>query len=264
MISFELRSKRVRPAKCPERREPNKICMSMFLALVCATCLFPSVRVFAQAAPGPLPPAQPVPPSEQMPAPPPRKQRPAIEPRKTLAGYWRLNADESDDPRKKLEDARRPSGGIGGGGRPTGGGFPFPGSGCNGPFGGCGGGGMGGQGGETDERTQDMVRSAYSLNIVLKDPEIDLTDDQGRKLAFYTDGRKIQKSKDDSAQQISAHWNGSQLASDEKSPQGRKMSRTLELSSDGTQLYETWHIENNRSNSTVIIHYVYDADTEYH
>jgi hypothetical protein len=40
------------------------------------------------------------------------------------------------------------------------------------------------------------------------------------------------------------------------------MSRTLELSSDGRQFYETWHIENGRSGSVIIIRYVYDAATE--
>ena len=63
--------------------------------------------------------------------------------------------------------------------------------------------------------------------------------------------------------QISAHWNGSQLVTDEKGPQGRKMSRTLELSSDGRQFYETWHIENGRSGSPLVIRYVYDAAMEY-
>lgn len=109
---------------------------------------------------------------------------------------------------------------------------------------------------------QDMVRAADSLTIVLKDPEVDVTSDQGRKLIFYTDGRKIQKSKDDTAQEISARWNGSQLVSDEKSPRGEKMSRTFELSSDGRQLSETWRIETSRSDSPLVIRYVYDAASQ--
>jgi hypothetical protein len=62
--------------------------------------------------------------------------------------------------------------------------------------------------------------------------------------------------------QVPAHWNGSQLVTDEKGPQGRKMSRTLELSSDGKQLFETWHIENGKSGSVIVIRYVYDAANE--
>ena len=121
---------------------------------------------------------------------------------------------------------------------------------------------MGGEDDDNSERLQDLVRPAPSQDIALKDAEVDSSDDRGGRLVFYTDGRKIQKSKDDSLQQISAHWNGSQLVTDERGPQGKRMSRTLELSSDGRQFYETWHIENGRSGSTIVIRYVYDAETQ--
>jgi len=239
-----------------------------YVAILCGLCLFPSGRLFAQAPAGPLPPSHPLPPPP--PAPPPKK-RPQVDPRKTLAGFWKLNADQSDDPQKKLEEARQtkagsgggPGGGSGGGGR-VGIGFPYPGSGGggNGPYGG-GGRGMGGDTSETTEHMRELVRPDFSQTIELKDTEVDSFNDHANKLVFYTDGRKIQKSKDDSLQQISAHWNGSQLVTDEKGPQGRKMSRTLELSSDGRQFYETWHIENGRSGSPLVIRYVYDAALEY-
>jgi hypothetical protein len=151
---------------------------------------------------------------------------------------------------------------MGGGGGRVGVGFPYPGGGGgNGPYGG-GGRGMGGEDTDNSERMQDLVRPAYSQTIALKDAEVDATNDQGSKLAFFTDGRKIQKSKDDSLQQISAHWNGAQLVTDERGPQGKKMSRTLELSPDGRQFYETWHIENGRSGPAIVIRYVYDAATQ--
>ena len=38
-----------------------------------------------------------------------------------------------------------------------------------------------------------------------------MTDDQYRKLVFYTDGRQLQKPKDDSYQEIAAHWDGTKL-----------------------------------------------------
>ena len=122
---------------------------------------------------------------------------------------------------------------------------------------------MGGDSGETTEEMGQVVRADLSQTIELKDAEVDSTDDHANKLVLYTDGRKIQKSKDNSLKQISAHWNGSQLVTDEKGPQGRKMGRTLELSSDGRQFYETWHIENGRSGSPLVIRYVYDAALEY-
>jgi hypothetical protein len=233
------------------------------VAIFCSVCLFPSGRLFAQAPPGPLPPSQPLPPPR--PAPPPKKL-PEVDARKTLAGFWKLNADQSDDPQRKLEEARQTRAGSGGGsGGGTGGGrvgigFPYPGSGGggNGPYGG-GSGGMGGDVSETTERMRELVRPAYSQTIALKDAEVDATDDRDTRLIFFTDGRKIQKSKEGSLQQIPAHWNGTQLVTDEKGPQGRKMGRTLELSSDGRQFYETWHIENGRSGSAIVIRYVYDA-----
>jgi hypothetical protein len=205
----------------------------------------------------PLPPPKPA---------PPLKKRPEVDPRKTLAGFWKLNTDQSDDPQKQLDEARQTnagsSGGPGVGNGRVGIGFPTPGSGGNGPYGGSGR-GMGGQDTETSERIRELVRPDYSQNIGLKDAEVDATNDRGDKLVYYTDGRKIQKSKDDSFRAVSAHWDGSRLVTDEKGPQGRKMTRTLELSPDGKQFYETWHIENGRSRSVIVIRYVYDAATEY-
>jgi hypothetical protein len=191
-----------------------------------------------------------------------------LESRKTLAGYWKLNTTDSDDPAKKLEEARQTKAdsgkgpGGGGGGGTVGVGFPpFPGGGGTGPNGG-GGRRMGGEDNGTSERIQEMVRPDYSQSITLKDPEVDVTDDGGRKLVYYTDGRKIQKSKDDSFKAVLAHWEGMQLITEEKGPQGRKMTRTLELSADGKHFYETWNIENGKS-GPVIIRYVYDSASEY-
>ena len=122
---------------------------------------------------------------------------------------------------------------------------------------------MGDGGSETTEEMRQLIRPDLSQTLELKDAEVDETNDQGNKLVCYTDGRKIQKSKDDSLKQVSAHWDGAQLVTDEKGPRGRKMSRTFELSPDGRQIYETWHIENGRSGSTIVIRYVFDAASEY-
>jgi hypothetical protein len=104
-----------------------------------------------------------------------------------------------------------------------------------------------------------LIHPAESLMVDLKNPEIDVTEDQSRKLILYTDGRQLQKSTDDNHQEIAAHWSGSQLVSDEKSPLGGKMSRTFELSSDGRRFYETLHIDNGRSKTPIVIRYAYDA-----
>ncbi len=100
-----------------------------------------------------------------------------------------------------------------------------------------------------------------SLVIDLKNPEIDVTDDQFRKLLLYTDGRQLPKATDDRREEVAAHWEGSRLVSDEKSPLGGKMSRVFELSPDGRQLDETLRIDSGRSGRPLTIRYVYDAAT---
>src|ERR1700692_2525874 len=111
-----------------------------WIAVLCGICVFSAGRLSAQAPPGPLPPSHPLPPP---PPAPPAKKKPQAESRKTLAGFWKLNADESDDPQRKLEEARQTRAGSGGGpgGGPGGGsgggprvgiGFPYPGSGGGG------------------------------------------------------------------------------------------------------------------------------------
>jgi hypothetical protein len=212
--------------------------------------------ICAQAPAGPLPAAQPQ--SSQPSAASTQNQQPRAEIRTSIFGQWKLNPDESDDPRKKMQDANtnRGSGSRGGSGVSIAG-FPIGGHGGSG----------GSRGGESDEdrlRTQSAIAPANALTLGQKDPknpEVDLTEDQNRKLVLYTDGRKIQKpdAKDDSPQEIAAHWDGSRLVTDEKGPHGGKMNRTFELSYDGTQLFETIRLMTGRSNTPLDIRYVYDA-----
>lgn len=246
-----------------------------FLGLLIAALLTGPKRLNAQAAPGPIVPAQSQQQSSaQPPQPVAKPKQPQVPPRTTLAGAWRLNRDESDDPRQRVRAAEGggniggyPGGGYPGGGYP-GGGYPgggYPGGGYPGggyprrnPGGGYPGGGAG-QDIEDNPKMQPLIHPSASLNIDLKAAEIDVTDDQFRKLSLYTDGRQLQKSADSTNEEVAAHWDGSQLVSDEKSPLGGKMSRTFELSQDGRQLYETLHIDNGRSRTPLVIRYVYDV-----
>lgn len=204
----------------------------------------------AQAPPGPLPAAQPQPaptiaakPQDQPPEPPPRT---------TILGAWKLNRDESDDAQKKMQSARgsnRGHGGGYGGGPRMGGSYPG------------GHRGYGGREAESHEERQKMRELFDPANVIvlsMTGAEVDLTDDQNRKRAFITDGRKLKKSKDESYQEIAAKWDGNRLVTDEKSPQGHKMSRTLELSYDGRQLHETLDMTAGRSDTPIVIRYVYD------
>jgi hypothetical protein len=112
---------------------------------------------------------------------------------------------------------------------------------------------------EDNPKLQPMIRPAQLLTVDLKDSEIDVTGDRLYELTLFTDRRQLpKKSTDDSHEQVLAHWNGSQLVSDEKSPLGGKMSRTFELSQDGRKLLETVHVDN-RHYPALILHYVYDA-----
>jgi hypothetical protein len=172
-------------------------------------------------------------------------------PRTTILGAWKFNPDDSDDPSKRRQDSGESNGGYGGRGR-MGGTWP-----------GGGGGGYGGRRGgeESDEqrrKMRELFAPARSISITMTGAEVDLVDDRDRKRAFMTDGRKLLKPKDDNYQEIAAKFDGNRLVTDEKDPRGNKMSRTFELSNDGRQLYETLHMTTGRSNSPLVIRYVYD------
>jgi hypothetical protein len=242
----------------------------------------------AQETPGPLP----APPPQLEPLEPAAPTRSSdssasskpMAPRTSIAGAWKLNTDDSDDGRKKVEQARAKGGGSGGNGgngnpRMGGGGNPYPGQGGGNPYPGQGGGGNGGGGrrvgsnqpGDMDAGTmRDLTDPPETLSIVQKDPkgvEVDLTDDRTRKVAFFTDGRKIEKSSDDTYQEIAAKWDGRSLVTDEKTVRGSKFSRTFDLAPNGLQLYETVRIDAGayggaKSAPQVYIQYVYDAEQE--
>jgi hypothetical protein len=252
-----------------------------FLAVIILSCIAIPARLMGQAAAGPLS----VPPQTKAPHAQPviKPKPPEVTPRTTLDGAWKLNNDESDDPRTKIQDSRGTKAGSdpggGGSGRYPGGSYPggggYPGGGYPGggyPGGGYPGGGYPGGGGgngrgnsgrdtETDERLEQLVRPSRSLSFAIKsaDAEVEVTDEHYNKLALFTDGRKLQKPKEDSYQEIAAHWEGTRLVTDEKTPQGSKMSRTFELSVDGRQFFETLHIDRGKSKGLLTIRYVYDV-----
>ncbi len=199
----------------------------LFLVTLSAPC------VRAQAPPGPLPQAAPkdTPGSSHANTPPSNVPR-----TKNLAGTWRLDVDDSDDPSKKLQQA------PGGGGR-----------------GGYGGRGTGG--GESDSDRQKMqlfLQPAQQLTVSQKDPEIDVTDDDDRKFAFYTDNRKIEKSKDPNHQGFLAKWDEFRLVAEGKDPHGNKYARSYEVLEGNQQLRETLFLKIGRNNTEISIHYLYD------
>jgi hypothetical protein len=215
--------------------------------------LFMPAAIHAQAPPGPLAGAPPQPAST--PAAKPQEPVPLPPPRTTILGAWKLNRDESDDPRQQTQDSQGSNGGRGGGY-----GGPRIGVGLPGSGGGMGNGGRRGGGDNDDQRQKmhELTTPPSTMAMSMTGAEVDLVDDQNRKRAFMTDGRKLEKSKDTNYQEIAAKWDGNRLVSDEKDPHGNKMSRTFELSEDGRQLYETLHITSGRSNTPVTYRFVYD------
>jgi hypothetical protein len=221
--------------------------------------------VWGQAPAGPMPPAEPKAPSKSS-VEKKGSQSPQSQVKQTLSGTWKLNRDQSDDAHKKMQEARGGNGGGGRGGQ-TGGGriggtWPFPGGGGGGPYGGRRGGAGGGEGDEDRKQMQELFNPADSLAIVRKDVEVDLTDDQNRKRVFYTDGRKLQKSKDEKYQELAARWEGDRLVAGQNGSRGGKITRSFEVAPEGQQLYETVRVDNRRSGSPVVIRYVYDVIRE--
>jgi YD repeat-containing protein len=205
---------------------------------------------YAQAPAGPMPATTPqsAPPSAAK----LQEQIPQQKPRTVILGGWKLNRDESDDPRKKMQDSRSSNGGGGGGyGGGMGGGYP------GGRRGGYGGGGE--ESDQERQKMQELFTPANAITLSMTGAEVDLMDDRNRKRAFITDGRKLQKSKDANYQEIAAKWDGHRLVTEERDPRGNKMSRTFELSYDGMQLYVTLHMTVGRNNTPLVIRYVYDS-----
>ena len=160
-------------------------------------------------------------------------------PRHELWGNWTLNPKRSDDTTAKLQKAR------GSGGGSMWGGFP--------------------RGRGTDRETpqdrnpaDDIIYPQNSFALAHKDAEIDLLDDQGRKRVYFTDNRKLQKSKDDKYKELAARWDAARLVSEEKGPNTIKLSRSFEISPDGQHLYETLAIDLGAVSGFVLLRYTYD------
>jgi len=211
-------------------------------------------RSCAQAPPGPQsatpPPGVTVPKPKPLPPPPPLPP-----PRQAILGDWKLNRDQSDDTRNRSDDDQGSN--NGGYGRRSGGGYPgggYPGGGYPGGRGGM----PRGDSEAVQEKMHELLSPPTRITFSMTGAEVDLTDDQDRKRAFMTDGRKLQKPKDNSYQEIAAHWDGKRLVSDEKSPRGGKMSRSFELSEDGRQLYETIRMDNGKNGGSRTYRFIYD------
>jgi hypothetical protein len=253
-------------------------------AMLCGAFAIFSAGAAAQAPPGPIRPGAGDSGDSHAGSSGPAAQPEMVVPdKKQLFASWKYNVDESDDAQDKMREARgtnadnpaNPRGGSGNGtGIHMGGiGSPYPGGG--GSNGGSGGGGNPRNGGSKNadsdydrQQLQELMNPAGSITLAMKDTpdakngEVLLTDDSGRQRAFFTDGKKVQKSKDDKYQEFDAHWEDYRLVADEGGVHGPQITRSFEPAPGGKQLVEIVRLERTRSNGPVEIRFVYDLVSE--
>jgi hypothetical protein len=249
-------------------------------AMACAACLAFPAGAAGQAPPGPIRPAAESGDSTVGTSRPAAQPEMAIPDKKQLFASWKFNLDESDDAQDKMREARgtgadnpanpRSGGGNGTGIHMGGMGSPYPGG--NGGGNGNGyprnGGGKNSDGDYDRQQLQDLMNPARSITLATKDTpdakngEVLLTDDAGRQRAFYTDGHKVQKPKDDKYQEFEAHWEDYRLVADLGGSHGPQITRSFEPAPGGKQLVEIVRLERTRSNGPVEIRFVYDLVAE--
>lgn len=164
-----------------------------------------------------------------------------------FAGAWKLNKDQSDDPRQKMQQA------MGSGSPPP----PPPSSPSR----------RGGPGGMMAEWSQ--------LTVTQLDANVKITGTSGRTLANTAAADSSAKSDDSGASGSNenenggqrrmapppAEWQGSQLVVNGRGFGGGSTTRTFELSPDGKQLYVTTKMTSERLSQPVTYRLVYDKGT---
>jgi len=213
-----------------------------------------------QAPPGPIATVASQRSANEPPPPPPVK----IVPRTNILGAWKLNREESDDPKARSNQRKvnDPNQGHGGNSGPH---IGFPGGGMGGP--GMGG-GQRGNGGPQKDTSEDRQRYAElidpSIRLKLarkteKDPIVEMFGDQGRKTIFYTDGHKPDTPAGVGMDVVEAKWDGDKLVSSSPLPKKGSLTRTYEVSPDGLQLWEEVEMVIGKDKNPSRFRFVYDA-----
>jgi hypothetical protein len=160
-----------------------------------------------------------------------------------LAGTWKLNEKESDDPREKMREA------MGG----------------NGPGGDSGGALQGRQGRRSGRGGGGGMMAQFSqLTIDQTDKSVNVTNASGRVIATTEPPKKEDQNDQDNSGGMrrfppaTAKWQGAQLVATSEGFGGGTTTRTFELSPDGKQLYVTTKIENERFSQPVTYRLVFD------
>jgi hypothetical protein len=203
----------------------------------------------AQAPPGPISGApsasdQPV----SRPAPPPNNRWKNPD-KPNLAGAWKLNQDESDDPRQRMQQSSGNTGGTGG----QRGGWGVGGPGGVGVYHG-GGGGHGQRQGQ--DQGESMMDEYSLLTVEQTDTTVKVKNKSSQLLAQYPASNDTSHDKD--AKNNSSQWQSGQLVVVTQGKHGGKITRRYTLSADGDQLYVTTRIDRNNSDQPVMFRFVYD------
>jgi hypothetical protein len=233
--------------------------VSKLLCVCGAGLLFASFAV-AQAPPGPIAPVPSQRSAGEPPPPPPVK----IVPRTNILGAWKLNRDESDDPKARSNQRKvnDPNGNRSGNSGPH---VGWPGGGMGGP--GMGGGQRGNNGSQKDtsedrQRYTELIDPSIRLKLARKnekDPIVEMFGDQGRKTIFYTDGHKPDTPAGVGTDVVEAKWDGEKLVSSSPLPKKGSLTRTYEVSPDGLQLWEEVEMVIGKDKNPSRFRFVYDA-----
>jgi hypothetical protein len=170
-----------------------------------------------------------------------------------LAGEWQINKSMSDDPRQRMEQANPHS-------------HSGPQIGMGGPGGSGGGGGHHGgpsSGAREERQAHELTDDLTFLTINQKGTSVKVVTDGGRVLAQYagpasaTSQETAKTSESDNKNSSITQWQGDALVTVSQH-NGTKITRTLALSRDGTQLYLTTDLEGGHYKQPVSFRLVYD------
>jgi hypothetical protein len=177
---------------------------------------------------------------------PPSAQQAPVQPAATpnLAGKWKLNRDQSDDPREKMREALGNTGNRGGGRQRGLGGRP----------------GAGGLGQRRPLQGPMDLADLSQLTIAQSEDMTKVSGASGRVLALYSAAHSAspQPSGKGSYTPPAAKWQDNQLVVATEGARGGKTTRAYSLSPDGNQLYLTIRSENQRFREPLTIRFVYD------
>ncbi len=168
-----------------------------------------------------------------------------------LSGTWLLNRDASDDPKKKMEEARGDDSGSGGGGYGGGSGM--------GHHGGHRGGGGHSRDGGSSGPFETPADSA-SLLIEHYDPKLVITDGAGREHILYTDGRKTEEERSlGGTTRIYTQWKDGHVVVETEPEKGPSYTETYSITADRKVLTVTLRFKAHGKRPALEIRKVYDA-----